>query len=125
MSNNYTTTENHYAFVTDDLTDDLTDGEVKFNAGTWKAIEKDLFKFHEILEKQKGETMYYLWQVFLVYGKGDTCSPCMPKYVIAKDSEEAKIKSGVYKDIPDSWDSEYVTILCLTLGEVKVPKNKT
>ena len=75
--------------------------------------------------KSKGETMYYLWQVFLVYGKGDTCSPCMPKYAIAKDSEEAKIKSGVYKDIPDSWDSEYVTILCLTLGEVKVPKNKT
>jgi len=71
--------------------------------------------------KPKGETMYYLWQVFLVYGKGDICSPCMPKYVVAKDSEEAKIKSGVYKDIPDRWDTEYVTILCITLGEVKVP----
>ena len=102
----------YYDFVTDDLTDSYS-----YMMENWKKL------------KSKGETMYYLWQVFLVYGKGDTkqglksvCSPCMPKYVIAKDSEEAKIKSGVYKDIPDSWDSEYVTILCLTLGEVKVAR---
>jgi len=93
-------------------TTDLTDS-YSYMMENWKKL------------KSKGETMYYLWQVFLVYGKGDICSPCMPKYVVAKDSEEAKIKSGVYKDIPDRWDSEYVTILCLTLGEVKVPKNKT
>ena len=103
MDNTGATTGNHYGYI---FTNDYSTG-----------IYPDSWAF-------KGETMYYLWQVFLVYGKGDTCSPCMPKYVVAKDMEEAKIKSGVYKEIPTTWDSEYVTILCLTLGEVKVPRNQ-
>lgn len=79
--------------------------------------------FHD--NEQKGEDQMYLYQVFLVYGLGDVCSPCLPRYVIAKDEDNAILKSKIHGDIDGEWDTDYVTILCLNIGEVKTkPKPK-
>ena len=104
--------------------------------GHWKSIIcDDLAEDHDytkgmdylkgLIKANKGEDTMYLWQVFLVYGLGEVCSPCLPKYVIADCEENAILKSKVHGDIPDDWDTDYVTILCVSIGGVKVkPKPK-
>lgn len=84
-------------------------------------------EFKEYAKTIKGEDTMYLYQVWLIYGedRNDVKIVCTKNCVIAKNEEDAKIKSEVHKSIDKDWDSDYVTIICQQIGEVNVkPKPK-
>lgn len=72
--------------------------------------------------KKEGVDTMYLYKVWLVYGgdRDDVSVSSAQNHVVAKDEEDAKIKSGIYKDIPKDWDSDYITIICQCIGDVNV-----
>ena len=69
----------------------------------------------------EGVEMKGLFEVILCYGENRKAID-VKKYdaVIADNEEDAKVKSGVYGDIPKDWDADYLTIIVRKLGDVKV-----
>ena len=70
---------------------------------------------------KEGVEMKNLYEVIGVYGE-DRNHPVVIRDspVIASDEEDAKVKSGIYKWIQESWDADYLTIIARNLGAVKV-----
>jgi hypothetical protein len=73
---------------------------------------------------KEGIEMKNLYEVFLVYGE-DRTNPLIHRtadagYVVAENDEDAKIKSGIFSMIKPEWDADYLTIIVLNLGAVKI-----
>lgn len=79
------------------------------------------------LSGEKMEDKMYLWEIWVIY-TGDIGCPIVKVpvcgYTVAKDAEEAKLKSGAYKLVEDDWDKDYVTVMTKQICEVRVPKKK-
>jgi len=69
----------------------------------------------------EGIEMKTMYNVYLVYGE-DRKKPVIHKQygVIANSKEDAKIKSGLMKDINETWDEDYLTFIVEEIGEVKI-----
>jgi hypothetical protein len=84
---------------------------------------KEYFKklASETTPKNKEVDIMFLYRVYLIYA-ADRKNPKIVTTgsTIAKDDEDAKIKSGVYAQIDASWDADYVTIIAEMVAEVKV-----
>jgi len=80
-------------------------------------IKKDIEKQ---LHPQEVDIMF-LYRVYLVYA-ADRKNPQIVTTgsTVAKDEEDAKIKSGVYAKIQADWDPDYITIVAEQVAEVRV-----
>lgn len=69
----------------------------------------------------EGVKMRKLYEVWLVYAE-DRKKPIIQKRegIIADNEEDAKIKSGLMKDIKDEWDTDYLNIICKDIADIKV-----
>ncbi len=74
-----------------------------------------------ILERKEGIEMKGLYDVHLIYAE-DRKSPIIKQKIgiIADSEEDAKIKSGLMKEIDDTWDADYLTFIVCKIGDVKV-----
>jgi hypothetical protein len=71
--------------------------------------------------KIEGVEIMKLYDVYLVYAETRLAPFFMRKdNIIAKDPEDAKIKSGLMKEVLSHWDSDYLTFITKEIGEVKV-----
>ena len=90
----------------------------QFTAEELKEICEKLLK-----ENKKNEEVdiMYLYRVYLIYA-ADRKNPVVVTTgsTIAKDDDDAKVKSGVYQKILPEWDADYVTIITEKVAEVKV-----
>jgi hypothetical protein len=70
---------------------------------------------------KEGVEMKKLYTVYLVYGADrDKPTVVVRRDVIAKDIEDAKVKSGIYAEVKAEWDSDYLTIYADEICDVKV-----
>ena len=73
------------------------------------------------VNKIEGVEIMKLYDVYLVYAETRLAPFFMRKdNIIAKDPEDAKIKSGLMKEVLSHWDSDYLTFITKEIGEVKV-----
>jgi hypothetical protein len=65
--------------------------------------------------------MFKLYRVVMVYGE-DRDNPVVEirDNVLAKDAEDAKIKSGLMSKVDPKWDADYLTLAAMELCSVKV-----
>ena len=95
------------------MTDSLSD---------WKGI--NVSTIDEDIPKTKlpeGVEMKTLYEVWLVYAENRKKPIIMKKEgIIADNEEDAKIRSGLMKDINDTWDTDYLTVICIEVASVKV-----
>ena len=71
------------------------------------------------------EDTMFLYEIFIVYAKGDfepTVLLTEQPFYCARNEEEAKIKSGAYRKIEPTWDPAGVTIICREIGHFTVAK---
>ncbi len=69
----------------------------------------------------EGVEMKTLYEVWLVYAENRKKPIIMKKEgIIADNEEDAKIRSGLMKDINDTWDTDYLNIICIEVASVKV-----
>ncbi|KKK59534.1 hypothetical protein LCGC14_3033430 [marine sediment metagenome] len=69
----------------------------------------------------EGVDMKTLYEVWLVYAENRKKPIIMKKEgVIADNEEDAKIRSGLMKDVNDTWDTDYLNIICIEIASVKV-----
>ena len=69
----------------------------------------------------EGVEMKTLYEVWLVYAENRKKPIIMKKEgVIADNEEDAKIRSGLMKDVNDTWDTDYLNIICIEIASVKV-----
>ena len=78
-------------------------------------------KFAKENKKNKEVDIMFLYRVYLIYA-ADRKNPQVitTGSTIAKDDEDAKVKSGVYQKIDAEWDADYITVVCEKVAEVKV-----
>lgn len=78
-----------------------------------------------IPEKKENNTME-LYNVYLVYAE-DRKKPVVKRVdgVLAKNTEDAKVKSGLMKDVDPEWDSDYLNFICEHIGTVNVKPKPT
>jgi hypothetical protein len=75
--------------------------------------------------KIRGVEIMYLYDVWMIYAE-DRKEPVVDnaiiehKQVIAKDEDDAKVKSGVMQLVEKHWDSDYLSFIVNEIGEVKV-----
>jgi hypothetical protein len=70
---------------------------------------------------KEGIEMKKLYTVYLIYGADrDKPTVVVRRDVIAKDIEDAKVKSGIYAEVKAEWDSDYLTIYADEICDVKV-----
>lgn len=71
--------------------------------------------------QKEGIEMFKLYRVVMVYG-ADRDNPAVEirENVLAKDIEDAKIKSGLMSKIDPKWDADYLTIVAIELCSVKI-----
>ena len=76
-------------------------------------------------EPKKENTME-LYTVYLVYAE-DRKAPVVKRVdgVLAKNTEDAKVKSGLMKEVQDDWDSDYLNFICEHIGTVNVKAKPT
>lgn len=69
----------------------------------------------------EGVEMKNLYDVYLIYGENRK-DPFIKRSdgIIASDEEDAKIKSGLMKEVQEDWDADYLTFIVNRIGEVKV-----
>ncbi len=79
-------------------------------------------KFDELTDNSKKEyDMKGLYDVYLVYAENRDCPATFRKdYVIASSEEDAKIKSGLMKEVNPAWDDDYLTFIVRKIGDIKV-----
>ena len=71
--------------------------------------------------KIEGVEIMKLYDVVMVYAESRKDPVIVAKkYIIAKDAEDAKIKSGLMKEVDEKWDADYLTFIVSEIGEVKV-----
>ena len=79
------------------------------------------YKAPKYNNKIEGVEIMKLYEVWMVYAENRSKPKCTHiDGVIAKDPEDAKIKSGLMKDIPEEWDADYHTFIVKEIGDVKV-----
>lgn len=62
-----------------------------------------------------------LYDVYLVYGEDrKMIIKKVVTGVLADSDEDAKIKSGLMKEIKDDWDADYLTFIVRKIGDVKI-----
>jgi hypothetical protein len=85
---------------------------------------KECWKCHarfDILEYIPGERhgdLMALYEVFMVYGEDRDNPEVQHKFVVADDSKQAELKSGLVAD--PAWDFDYVTMFSRPICEVNV-----
>ncbi len=72
-------------------------------------------------KKIEGVEMKTLYNVYLVYGE-DRKKPIIKQArgVIANNDEDAKIKSGLMKEVQEDWDADYLTFIVEEIGNVHI-----
>ncbi len=90
----------------------------------WDQIqEKDITSILTDIKTKlpEGVEMKTLYEVWLVYAENRKKPIIMKKEgIIADNEEDAKIRSGLMKDINDTWDTDYLNIICIEVASVKV-----
>jgi len=82
---------------------------------------KDVLEQHKKSKKIEGVDIMILYDVYLVYAEDRKNPIVINKFgVIARDEEDAKIKSGLMKEVQDEWDADYLNFICKEIGDVKV-----
>jgi hypothetical protein len=73
------------------------------------------------VNKIEGVEIMKLYDVYLVYAENRK-NPYIKVYggIVAKDPEDAKVKSGLMREIKEEWDADYLTFITREIGEVKV-----
>lgn len=71
------------------------------------------------------ENEAYLYDVYLIYAENLTKPIVKKGSAIARTDEDAKIKSGLMKEIDPQWDSDYLSILVKQIGVVRFKKKPT
>ena len=91
--------------------------------GKWSGHFQDDIsdEFEEDKNKIEGVEMLNLYDVYMVYGE-DRKKPEIEieRGIIAKNEEDAKIKSGLMQKVDPKWDADYLSFIVVELGEVKV-----
>jgi len=84
-------------------------------------MEKLSKEVHKHFNKDKEVDIMFLYRVYLIYA-ADRKNPKIVTTgsTIAKDDEDAKVKSGVYLNIDAEWDADYITVVSEKVAEVKV-----
>lgn len=77
-------------------------------------------------ELPEGVERMYLYRVWLIYAE-DRKNPVVSRMseVVAKDEEDAKVKSCVYREVNPDWDNDYMTIFAEEICPVQVKKKPT
>lgn len=90
----------------------------------WRSKDERIKEIKELVKKSKkieGVETMNLWDVYLVYAENRKSPTILPVYgVIARDEEDAKIKSGLMKSVLSEWDADYLTFIVKNIGMVKV-----
>lgn len=73
-------------------------------------------------EKKLADNEAYLYDVYLIYAENLNAPIVKKASAIARGDEDAKIKSGLMKQIESSWDSDYLSILVNQIGVVRFKK---
>jgi hypothetical protein len=68
----------------------------------------------------EGVEFMVLYDVYLVYGENRKKPVVIREQVVARDEEDAKVKSGLMAKVDQDWDADYLTFICDEIGEVKV-----
>ncbi len=83
--------------------------------------KKELLDHSKKTNLPEGVEMKTLYEVWLVYAENRKKPIIMKKEgIIADNEEDAKIRSGLMKDINDTWDTDYLTVICIEVASVKV-----
>jgi len=61
-----------------------------------------------------------LYEVWMVYTEDREEPIVRKKTVIARDVEDAKVKSGLMKEIDSEWDVDYLTFIVNSIGAIKI-----
>ena len=84
----------------------------------------DFNYLEEDLPKNKlpeGVEMKNLYEVYMIYAENRKKPEVYKEtMIIANNEEDAKIKSGLLKEVDKEWDNDYLTFICKNIGEVKV-----
>lgn len=71
--------------------------------------------------KIEGVDIMVLYDVYLVYAEDRKNPIVINRFgVIARNEEDAKIKSGLMKEVQDNWDADYLNFIVKEIGDVKV-----
>jgi hypothetical protein len=84
-------------------------------------VKEEYEKFFKENKKDKEVDIMFLYRVYLIYAE-DRKNPMIVTTgsTVAKDDDDAKVKSGVYAKILPDWDADYITVVVEKVGEVKV-----
>lgn len=91
----------------------------------------DKFMKREDAAEQKSNTkenveMFKLYRVVLVYGENRNDPVVLTaEDVLARDGEDAKIKSGLMSKVDSKWDADYLTIEAIPICDVKIKSKPT
>ena len=92
---------------------------IDWSIRTRNNIDEDILDIKTKLPE--GVDMKTLYEVWLVYAENRKKPIIMKKEgIIADNEEDAKIRSGLMKDINDTWDTDYLNIICIEVASVKV-----
>lgn len=81
-------------------------------------LAEKLNKGEKLPEGVEKMTLYKVW---MIYG-GDRKNLIIDSQdgVLAKNEEDAKIKSGLMQKVNQEWDADYLTFICQEIGDVNV-----
>lgn len=68
------------------------------------------------------ENQATLYDVYLIYAEKLTEPIVKKASVIAKNEDDAKIKSGLMKEVNEKWDTDYLTFITNPIGIVTFKK---
>ncbi|KKK97955.1 hypothetical protein LCGC14_2647560 [marine sediment metagenome] len=126
-----TTTSDNFGWYTQTVYPSITGG-ITVDSDNWlpvksmdwsKINEKDITSILPDIKTNlpEGVEMKTLYEVWLVYAENRKKPIIMKKEgIIADNEEDAKIRSGLMKDINDTWDTDYLTVICIEVASVKV-----
>ena len=82
--------------------------------------------YSQMQTPKKEENTMELYTVYLIYAE-DRKSPVVKRVdgVLAKNPEDAKVKSGLMKEVDAEWDSEFLTFIAEHIGTVAVKPRPT
>ncbi len=64
--------------------------------------------------------MKTLYEVYLVYGEDRKQPVILKEMVIADSEEDAKVKSGLHKNIDPTWEADFLTFEAVEVIDVKI-----
>lgn len=115
------------AYQWDQYQQQLVDNASKQQLDRWSQLQSiklqpgKICSLPELQQLKEGIEMKGLYDVYLVYGEDrKMIIKKVVTGVLADSDEDAKIKSGLMKEIKDDWDADYLTFIVRKIGDVKV-----